>query len=202
MTQRLATVALLGLALIATACGKKEEPVVQPPPVPTAPRINQDSINAANARRADSIRAAEAAARAAAAAAAAAAETARAALVNEVAKSIHFAYDQFAVAAGDEAILTRKAAIMRANSALRIRVVGHADERGSDEYNLALGMRRATAAKDFLVRQGIDASRIDVASLGEEVPVDPASTEAAWAANRRGEFEIIAGGQTLVAPRN
>ncbi|PKL93638.1 MAG: peptidoglycan-associated lipoprotein [Gemmatimonadetes bacterium HGW-Gemmatimonadetes-1] len=202
MTQRLATVALLGLALVATACGKKEEPVVQPPPVPTTPRINQDSINAANARRADSIRAAEAAARAAAAAAAAAAEAARAALVKEVAMSIHFAYDQYAVEAGDQANLTRKAAIMRANSALRIRVVGHADERGSDEYNLALGMRRATAAKDFLVGQGIDASRIDVASLGEEVPMDPASNETAWAANRRAEFEIIAGGQTLVAPRN
>lgn len=202
MTQRLATVALLGLALIATACGKKEEPVVQPPPVPTVPRINQDSINAANARRADSIRAAEAAARAAAEAAARAAEAARAALVEEVSKSIHFGYDQYGVEAGDEANLTRKAAIMRANSALRIRVVGHADERGSDEYNLALGMRRATAAKDFLVRQGIDASRIDVASLGEEVPMDPASTEAAWTANRRSEFEIIAGGQSLVAPGN
>jgi peptidoglycan-associated lipoprotein len=113
---------------------------------------------------------------------------------------IHFGYDQFNIRAEDEALLTRKAAIMRANAAVRLRVIGHADERGSDEYNLALGMRRATAAKDFLVRLGIEAGRIEVASLGEEVPLDPAATESAWAMNRRGEFEIIAGNQTLRAP--
>jgi peptidoglycan-associated lipoprotein len=197
MTQRFASVALLGLALAVTACGKKEEPVVQPPPMPGgAARFNQDSADAAARAAAD--RAAAEAARAAAAAA----EAARASLVNELALTINFGYDQFDIRTEDQAKLTRKAAIMRANPALRIRVVGHADERGSDEYNLALGMRRAVAAKDFLVRMGIDGSRIEVASLGEEVPLDPSANEAAWAANRRGEFEIIAGGQSLVAPGN
>ena len=75
-----------------------------------------------------------------------------------------------------------------------------ADERGSDQYNIALGMRRATAAKNYLVQLGIDASRIDVASLGREVPIDPGHDEAAWAQNRRDEFDIIAGSQSLRAP--
>lgn len=196
MTQRFASVALLGLALAVTACGKKEEPVVQPPPMAGGARFNQDSADAAARAAAD--RAAAEAARAAAAAA----EAARAELVNEVALTINFGYDQFDIRAEDQGKLTRKAAIMRANPALRIRVVGHADERGSDEYNIALGMRRAVAAKDFMVRLGIDGSRIEVASLGEEVPLDPTANEAAWAANRRDEFEIIAGNQSLVPPGN
>jgi peptidoglycan-associated lipoprotein len=197
MTQRFASVALLGLALAVTACGKKEEPVVQPPPMTSGgARFNQDSADAAARAAAD--RAAAEAARAAAAAA----EAARAALVNEIAATINFEYDQFDIRMADRDKLTRKVAIMRANPALRIRIVGHADERGSDEYNLALGMRRAVAAKDFMVAIGIDASRVEVASLGEEVPLDPTATESAWAANRRDEFEIIAGGQSLVAPGN
>lgn len=197
MTQRFASFALLGLALAVTACGKKEEPVVQPPPMAGGgARFNQDSADAA--ARAAAERAAAEAARAEAVAR----EAARAALVNEIAQTINFEYDQFDVRISDRDKLTRKAAIMRANPALRIRIVGHADERGSDEYNLALGMRRAVAAKDYMVRLGIDASRMEVASLGEEVPLDPTANEAAWAANRRDEFEVIAGGQSLVAPRN
>lgn len=178
----------LGLALVVTACGKKDEPVVTPTPTqpgggpvtppPPAPTTNPNTGNDAAAE----------------------AERIRAGLVAEMGSMIHFGYDQFNIRAEDEALLNRKAAIMRANSAVRIRIVGHADDRGSDEYNLALGMRRATAAKDFLVRLGIEAGRIEVASLGEEVPLDPAATESAWAMNRRGEFEIIAGNQTLRAP--
>ena len=120
--------------------------------------------------------------------------------MNELAATVHFDYDQYAIRQVDEALLARKAAIMRANPNLRIRVVGHADERGSDEYNLALGMRRAASAKDYLARLGVEAGRIEAASLGEEVPVDPASNESAWAANRRAEFDVVAGGQTLVRP--
>lgn len=192
MTQRALVVALLGVTTILAACGKKADPNITQAPVTTAPtspptapppppaRSNADSIAAANAARA---------------------EAARAALVNEVADILHFDYDQFTIRPEDTAKLDRKAAIMKANPALRVRVTGHADERGSDEYNLALGMRRATAAKDYLVRLGVDAARIEVASLGREVPLDPSSNEAAWAKNRRDEFEPIAGAQTLVAPR-
>lgn len=187
---------LLGLAILVTACGKEEEPVVTPTPtVPQGPVVNQDSIDAA--RRAEEARRAAEARRDSLARL----EAARAALVNEMATMIHFDYDQSAIRSQDAALLSRKADIMRSNPNVRIRIVGHADERGSDEYNLALGMRRATSAKDYLVRLGIEAGRIETASLGEEVPLDVAATEEAWAMNRRGEFEIIAGAQTMVAPQ-
>lgn len=122
-------------------------------------------------------------------------------LAAEVGNMIHFDLDQDVIKPEDRPVLDRKADILRANPALRIRISGHADERGSDEYNLVLGNKRAVAAKQYLVSKGIDASRIDVTSLGEERPIDPASNEAAWAKNRRDEFEITAGGDRLVAPR-
>ena len=128
-----------------------------------------------------------------------AATTAR--LAGELRNVIHFDYDQDAIKDEDRPILDAKAAIMRANPSVRIRISGHADERGSDEYNLVLGNKRALAAKRYLEGKGIDGSRIEVASFGEERPVDPASSEAAWAQNRRAEFEIIAGGDRLVTPR-
>src|SRR5690606_28025137 len=144
-----------------TACSKKAEPVTQPTPVRPAPTSTSD---ADERRRADSIRAAEAARAEEARRLAAAAEAARAALVYELAETIHFDYDQYTISADDQVKLERKAAIMRANPGLRIRVTGHADERGSDEYNLSLGMRRAVAAKTFFTGRGIDAGRIEVAS--------------------------------------
>jgi peptidoglycan-associated lipoprotein len=123
------------------------------------------------------------------------------ALAAELGNVIHFDLDQDVIKLEDRPILDRKADILRANSALRIRISGHADERGSDEYNLVLGNKRALAAKQYLVSKGVDASRIDVTSLGEERPVDSASNETAWAKNRRDEFEILSGGDKLVAPR-
>ncbi|MES2125298.1 MAG: OmpA family protein [Gemmatimonadota bacterium] len=191
MTQRALVVALLGLATTVGACGKKADPNMTPAPVPSSTPAATTPPPAPSSANADSVARAEAARR----------EAERAALVNQLAETIHFDYDQFAIGADDTGRLDRKAAILKANPSLRIRVTGHADERGSDEYNLALGMRRAIAAKDYLVRLGVDASRIEVASLGREVPVDPSPTEAAYAKNRRDEFEAIAGAQTLVAPR-
>jgi len=188
--------AMVSTLVLVAACGKKEQPAVTPTPVETGGAAVDNS--AADRARADSI----AAAKAAAEAEARRMEAIRAELVNELAATVHFDYDQYSIRLVDEALLTRKAAIMRANPNLRIRVVGHADERGSDEYNLALGMRRAVAAKDFLTRVGVEAGRIETASLGEEVPVDVGSNETAWAANRRAEFDVVAGGQMLVAPRN
>jgi len=197
MIPRSLSTALMGLVLLTTACGKKAEPVTAATPVRPTTGASTDASDRA---RADSIRAAEAARAEAARRLAAEAEAARAALVNELAETIHFDYNLYAISADDQAKLERKAAILRANPALRLRVTGHADERGSDEYNLALGMRRATAAKSYLTGRGIDAGRLEVASLGREVPLDSGSTESAWARNRRDEFEIIAGGQSLVRP--
>jgi peptidoglycan-associated lipoprotein len=123
------------------------------------------------------------------------------AMMAELGNTIHFEYDKADIRPEDQAILDRKAEVLRANPAVRVRISGHADERGSDEYNQVLGQRRANAAKTYLVGRGIDAGRIDVVSYGEERPVDRASTEDAWAANRRDEFEVTAGGNALVRPR-
>jgi peptidoglycan-associated lipoprotein len=131
---------------------------------------------------------------------AAAAARVTAALLGEVATMIHFEFDMSDIRPDDRTVLDRKAAILGANSGLRVRISGHADERGSDEYNLALGSRRAAAAKTYLVNKGIDASRIETVSFGEERPLDPGHDENAWAANRRDEFEVTAGGQNLRNP--
>ncbi|MGA0920545.1 MAG: peptidoglycan-associated lipoprotein Pal [Gemmatimonadaceae bacterium] len=113
---------------------------------------------------------------------------------------IFFDYDQSELRPEARATLDAKLAFLQSNPAVRIRVAGHTDERGSDEYNIALGMRRAAAAKRYLVDLGIAESRIAVVSFGEERPLNAESTDAAWAQNRRDEFEIIAGG-AAVTPR-
>jgi peptidoglycan-associated lipoprotein len=113
---------------------------------------------------------------------------------------INFEYDQSQVRQQDASVLDQKLGILRANPGLRIQITGHADERGSDEYNLALGNRRALAARQYLIDRGISGDRISTNSLGEERPLDPRSNEEAWARNRRDEFSITAGGDVLRAP--
>ena len=194
--------ALFALAAVATfaACGGKPEPE-QPAPIATtanadsaarAARARQDSIDAENRRRADE----EARRRAADSLAGRASQ-----VMTDLRAMINFDYNEATIRGTDQANLDRKAAIMQANPGLRIRVSGHADERGSDEYNLALGNRRAAAAQRYLQNKGIDASRIDVISYGEERPLDNAGTEDAFAHNRRDEFEATAGGDNLAAPQ-
>ena len=120
--------------------------------------------------------------------------------VTKMQEKIHFDYNEAAIRTDDNARLDAKAALLKQFSTLRIRITGHADERGSDQYNIALGKRRADAAKDYLVRVGIDASRIETSSLGREVPENSGHDESAWAQNRRDEFEIIAGTPSLRVP--
>jgi peptidoglycan-associated lipoprotein len=96
-----------------------------------------------------------------------------------------------------EDILRQKAAILRASPSVQIRIEGHADERGSVEYNLALGNRRAQAVVDYFVQQGLPASRFQTTSFGEERPLVNQSNEAAWGQNRRGEFIIFAGADQI-----
>jgi peptidoglycan-associated lipoprotein len=118
----------------------------------------------------------------------------------EVANRVHFEFDKSDIRPEDRGILDTKAAILSANSGLRLRISGHADERGSDEYNLALGNRRGAAVKTYLVNKGIDAGRLEVVSYGEERPLAPGHDEASWAENRRAEFEVTAGGSNLRQP--
>lgn len=128
-------------------------------------------------------------------------DAADAARVRDIlAEMVHFDFDRSNVRTDAQPVLERKAEVLRANPGVRLRIEGHADERGSAEYNLALGMRRANAVKEYLVGLGLDASRFEVVSLGEDRPLDPASNEAAWARNRRAEFHILSGADQLRLP--
>ena len=112
---------------------------------------------------------------------------ARDAFVNE---HIHFDFDKSTLTPAAREILRAKAMWLRNNVDASVVIEGHCDERGTTEYNLALGDRRAKAAKDFLVDMGISASRLSTISYGEERPLDPGSNEAAWAKNRRAQFVL------------
>ena len=104
---------------------------------------------------------------------------------------IYFDFDRWELRPEARDILTKKAAWLRTNLAFSIRIEGHCDERGTSEYNLALGDRRADAAMKFLMALGISSERISTLSYGEEKPADPRPTEEAWAMNRRAEFKLI-----------
>ncbi len=115
-------------------------------------------------------------------------------------ETIFFEYDMDELRDDARASLDAKLVVLNANPQLRIRIAGHCDERGSDEYNIALGRRRAEAAKRYLLDRGVDAARIETASFGRERPAVTGASEEAYSQNRRDEFEIIAGGDQLRAP--
>jgi len=194
----------LGAAVVAAAsCGGNPPPQNTTPAVDTAAENQRmrDSIAAAQAERdrqareeadrlakqreADSI-----------AALALSSEEVR----NTLAAMIHFDLDKSNIRSDDMGALDQKVAILQANPELKIRIGGHCDERGSDEYNLALGNRRAQSAKQYLVSHGIDASRIETQSWGEERPLVDGHDENAWSQNRRDEFEVTSGGDNLRRP--
>jgi len=182
----------IGAFAFAAACGGKKppeqpapepKPAEAPAPAPPAPApapapANDDAANAARM----------------------AAERTKA-LTADLTAMIHFDYDKSDIQPDDKANLDRKAAILAANPAARIQIAGNCDERGSTEYNLALGNRRALAAKQYLVSKGVDGGRIETVSYGSERPVAQGSTEAAWAQNRNDQFLVTAGGSNLVSPQ-
>jgi len=98
-------------------------------------------------------------------------------------------------------VLDAKLPILRANPNMRIRIEGNCDDRGSEEYNLALGQRRAAAAKRYLTDFGIDAGRIDIISYGHERPVCTQDSEDCWSQNRRDDFVIVAGSDNIISLR-
>ena len=106
-------------------------------------------------------------------------------------KMIHFDFDRYFIREDAKPILEENAKWLKKFKTVKILIEGHCDERGTEEYNLALGERRANSAKEFLVNLGIDPKRISVISYGEERPVDPRSCEEAWAKNRRDHFVIV-----------
>lgn len=105
-------------------------------------------------------------------------------------ENIHFDFDKYVLTPQAMMILDDKAAYLREHSGVRVLVEGHADERGSNEYNLALGDRRANSAKNYLVKSGVAASRITTISYGEEQPLCRQQNESCWSRNRRGQFSV------------
>ena len=179
----LALVAVVGI----TGC-RRAAPEAAPAPV------TQSTDDGSARARADSIAAAELARRQA--------EErelrAQMARAQEVLSNVvHFEYDSDELSADARANLDEKIRILNANPAVRIRIEGHCDERGTDEYNLVLGRRRAEQAKRYLTDRGIDASRIETMSFGRERPIAQGSGEEAWSQNRRDDFNIVAGGENL-----
>jgi len=104
---------------------------------------------------------------------------------------IYFAFDKYDLLHYSQAVLKEKAAWLRRNASCGVWIEGHCDERGTSEYNLALGERRAYAAQEFLVALGISKDRIKTISYGEERPADPGHIEKAWSKNRRAEFKLF-----------
>ena len=207
------SVIIAALAGAAWACGSNPAPQAATPAVDsTALRARADSLAAA-ARR-DSLARADSLARVRADSLARAAEMARPDSVRAqvqrgggdpamdvasgldsstaaaLAAPIHFDTDKSNLGPEAVRLLEGKLAIFQANPRLQVEIQGHCDERGPDEYNLALGNRRAAATKQWLVQHGVATARLSIISYGEERPVDPRSTEDAWARNRRAEFRV------------
>lgn len=197
MIVRRFVLSVLVATFVAGSCGGDP-----PPPPPEPPQQDQDSLQ----RYRDSVAAAQREAEEAAARAAAdsAAEAERERLAREARETleqrVYFDYDESTIRPEAETLLEEKAAILQASPQVQIRIEGHADERGSTEYNLALGNRRAEAVREFLTDFGISDDRFEVTSFGEGRPLRTGSDEEAWAANRRAEFVITAGGNQINPP--
>ncbi|QWV96462.1 peptidoglycan-associated lipoprotein Pal [Geomonas nitrogeniifigens] len=106
-------------------------------------------------------------------------------------QKIYFDFDSSLLSKEARDTLVKNADIMKNDPDVKIQIAGHCDERGSDEYNLALGVKRATAAQNYLTELGIPVDRLSVISYGEERPVDPGHNTTAWAVNRRAEFVVL-----------
>lgn len=182
------TTRLFALAVLAPlalgACKKKQPPAPTPQPVvePVAPPTRATPAPTPVDNSAIEMAARVAAARAV------------------VLSTIYFEYDSDDLRDDARTSLDEKIRVLNANPQLRIRISGHCDDRGSDEYNIALGRRRSETAKRYLADRGIDPSRIETTTFGRERPAVQGSGEDVWSKNRRDEFEITAGGDNLRAP--
>lgn len=205
--------AVLIIPLLAIACSGNPEPVpVQPDPTPTAPPPPPDDSaerEAAASRICDRAASAMESGDYATArdllqqvlrdypgttcAESAPGQIERADALAALTARIHFEFNLASISDEAAAVLQRKADALRAHTDIQLTIEGHCDERGSLEYNQALGMRRARAALQYLTSLGLDASRFRVVTFGEERPLSVGSSEGSWRQNRRSEFVIAAG---------
>ncbi len=191
-THRLAHLTVAALMVAAAACGSKKAPVLAPTatpeaeapaaPAPAAPapaqRVTETPVPAPAPVRDDNV-------------------TASSSSLDDLnrnspLKPVFFALDSSEIDPAGKMALDADAALLRQNASWVITVEGHCDERGTAEYNLALGDRRATAAVDYLKAVGVPAARLKTVSYGKEFPFDPGHDDGAWSKNRRAHFVITA----------
>ena len=172
-----------------TSCAKKQmqaaeeappAPKAAPPPKmePEKPKVDMEAMKKAEEERQARLRQMEMA------------QQLRDEIREFETEMIHFDFDKSELKMEARAILAKKAEWLRKHPEFSLRIEGYCDERGTYEYNLALGERRANAAWKFLNALGISGSRMSTISYGEEHPIDPAHNQAAWAKNRRDEFKL------------
>jgi peptidoglycan-associated lipoprotein len=115
----------------------------------------------------------------------------KAAALQKALERIYFDFDSFVLTAPSRDALDKNAALLAKNNPFKVQIEGHCDERGSDEYNLALGEKRAKAALSYLITLGISPERLSIISYGKEKPLDMGHDETSWAKNRRAEFMVV-----------
>ena len=196
MKLRTAVVLALLPVTVLGACKKRPQVTPEPTPPPSGmdagAAAREDSIRLANEREANARLERE--------------RMERERLMRETAAArevleeiVFFEYDSDEITGRAEDLLRMKAAVLEANPSVRMRIEGHADQRGSTEYNLALGQRRAEAVRAFLANYGVDPDRFATTSYGKERPLVDGDGEAAWSRNRRAEFAIT-GGEVRTVP--
>jgi peptidoglycan-associated lipoprotein len=201
MTGRTVAVTLVIIASVAGASGCRKK--VEPAPTPVTGGGPTSAANDAERRRADSLAAAQRRADSAAAALRNAADDQQAQvdMANILAQKVFFDYDKDQLRDDATATLDGKAAVLMANPAITLVVTGHTDERGTAEYNLALGQRRAAQVKRYLVSRGVADGRLATQSLGDSQPAVQGADETAYQQNRRAEFAVRNAPGALVRPR-
>jgi peptidoglycan-associated lipoprotein len=176
MHQPLRLMGILAIVALVNSCGQNTKPEM-PQPASTSPSSTNDAtaqaIPASGGEVSENVLS----------------QTHRAVLEERIA----FAFDRSDLSPEARGRMLAKVEILRSVPTVTLRIEGHADERGSDEYNLALSSRRAASALRLLTQHGIDATRLETVAYGEERPVDQAESEVAWALNRRAEFQVSAG---------
>jgi peptidoglycan-associated lipoprotein len=180
-------VVVTGLALMTTSCSKKKTTPVTPVGTEFSRSDAGQDISEAERAEQQRIREQELEQMRRQEAEKQQLEATRAKFVSE---NVYFDFDDASLSQQARQVLMEKAAWLRTNPDSRVIIEGHCDERGTAEYNIALGQRRAQSIKTFLVNAGIDPSRLRTVSYGEERPLDPGKTEEAYARNRRGQFRI------------
>ena len=183
-------------------CRRKVTPAATPVPAGADAAAAQRRADAQAAeaaqRRADSI----AAANAAASRDAAGDRQSQLEMANVLAQRVYFDYDRDQLRDDGAAVLDAKSAILQANPSITLVVTGHTDERGTAEYNLALGQRRAATVKRYLTGKGVTENRVSTQSLGDSQPASSGSDETAYQQNRRAEFDVRGASGVLVRPRD